>query len=243
VVGLYLVGGRHFEQPTAGLAAATCYLVLPYTRIALVDSGQILASALIVLALVYVHRPVIAGLLIAGAACWLPSCLGLVLLWTGYYRSGRQVARFLGVASLMVGVVAALIWNWPALGQWGHALGARSLAEAGLSPLLEVAPAANSFWVGIDPSFRLPVLIAYLAFVMATSLWPAKKDLGCLISQSAALLVASQYWFLDGGGTLILVYLPLVLLMMFRPTLPSRRRTAWLRPVFAPSKSSTTPLI
>jgi hypothetical protein len=44
-----------------------------------------------------------------------------------------------------------------------------------------------------------------------------------LIALSAALLVASQFWYLDKGGTLVLLYLPLLLLMMFRPNLVMKR--------------------
>ena len=84
----------------------------------------------------------------------------------------------------------------------------------------------GSFWVGIDTAFRLPVLIAYLALITVTTLWPARKSLAELISLSAALLVASQFWYLDKGGTLVLLYLPLVILMMFRPTISTRRPVA-----------------
>jgi hypothetical protein len=70
------------------------------------------------------------------------------------------------------------------------------------------------------------VLIAYLALVIVTMLWPARKSLAELISLSAALLVASQFWYLDKGGTLVLLYLPLVILMMFRPTMAARRPLA-----------------
>ena len=59
---------------------------------------------------------------------------------------------------------------------------------------------AGSFWVSIDSSFRLPVLIAYLLLVIVTMLWPAEKNLAELIALSAALLVASQFWYLDKGG-------------------------------------------
>ncbi len=78
----------------------------------------------------------------------------------------------------------------------------------------------------IDSSFRLPVLIAYLALVIVTMIWPAKKNLAELIALSAALLVASQFWYLDKGGTLVMLYLPLAIAMMFRPTLTIRRPLA-----------------
>ena len=54
--------------------------------------------------------------------------------------------------------------------------------------------------MSIDSSFRLPVLIAYLALVIFTMFWPADKNLAELIALSAALLVASQFWYLDKGG-------------------------------------------
>ena len=72
----------------------------------------------------------------------------------------------------------------------------------------------------------MPVLIAYLALIITTTLWPARKNLAELIALSAALLVASQFWYLDKGGTLVLLYLPLAIVMMFRPTMTARRTVA-----------------
>jgi high-affinity Fe2+/Pb2+ permease len=66
-------------------------------------------------------------------------------------------------------------------------------------------------------------LILYLVLVVVTTFWPAQKNLGELIALSAALLVASQFWYVVEGGTLVILYLPLVLLMMFRPTLVTKR--------------------
>ena len=71
--------------------------------------------------------------------------------------------------------------------------------------------------------YRLPVLIGYLALVVLTTIWPLDKNLGELIALSAALLVASQFWYLHRGGTLVVLYLPLFLLMMFRPNLTAKR--------------------
>lgn len=223
VAGLIAVGWRHFDRPIAGLAVATCYLLLPYTRMALVDSGQLVPAALVVGALVVYNRPAIAGVLIGLAAGWMPACLGLVALWAGFYR-GRGAARFAAVGLAVVATGAALARAVPDLAVWSRALGARSLAAAGLLywPESEI-PHPGSFWAGLDASYRLPVLIAYLALVVITTFWPAEKNLGELIALSAALLVASQFWFLDEGGTLVLLYLPLVLLMMFRPNLAAKR--------------------
>jgi hypothetical protein len=224
VAGLIVVGWRHFERPIAGLAVATCYLLLPYTRIALVDSGQLVPAALIVAAIAVYSRAAVAGALLGMAAGWMPACLGLVALWAGFYQ-GRDRWRFAAVALALVATGATLAWAVPALALWSRAMGARSLAEAGLLPHVE-APLEGSFWSGIDVSYRLPVLILYIALVAVTAFFPARKNLGELIALSAALLVASQFWYLDKGGTLVLLYLPLVLLMMFRPTLTAKRSLA-----------------
>ena len=220
VAALIAVGSWHFERTIAGLAVAACYLVLPYTRIALVDNGQLVPAALIVAAIAFYTRPAVAGGLIGMAAGWMPACLGLIALWAGFYQ-GRDRRRFAAVGLALVLTGATLAWAVPSLALWSRAMGARSLAEAGLLPQVE-APPEGSFWSGIYVIYRLPVLIGYLAFVVVISIFPTKKNLGELIALSAALLVASQFWYLDKGGTLVLLYLPLVLLMMFRPTLTKR---------------------
>jgi hypothetical protein len=229
VVGLLVMGCRHFERPISGLAVATCYLISPYTRIALVDSGQLVAAALIVTALVFYNLPALAGVLIGLAAGWIPACMGLLPLWAGFYWR-RGWWRFVTAGLLVVMVCMAVARFAPDLSTWCRHLGARTLTEAGLWPGAE-SPSAGSFWSRIDPSFRLPVVIVYLALVIITTIWPGGKDLGELISLSAALLVAAQFWYLDEGGTLILLYLPLLLLMMFRPNLASKRPS--LRPMLA----------
>jgi hypothetical protein len=227
VAGLIFVGWRHFERPIAGLAVATCYLLSPYTRIALVDSGQVVPAALIVAALAVYTRPAIAGGLIGLAAGWMPACLGLVPLWAGFYRR-RGWIRFTSVGLGVIVVCGALGALIPGMARWARALGARSLAEAGLLPGVD-PPSSGSFWSGIDASYRLPVLIAFLALIVVTSIWPAEKNLGELIALSAASLIASQFWYLEEGGTMVLLYLPLVLLMMFRPNLTLKRPIAGSR--------------
>jgi hypothetical protein len=221
-LGLLGIGWRHFDRPLTGMAMVACYLLLPYTRMALVDSGQLIPSALIVAAVFWHLRPALAGALIGLAAGWMPACLGLIALWCGFFR-GRGAIKFVTVAVAVV-VCCALFGRFgPALvGNWARGLGARSIAEVGLLPHFQ-PKSEGGFWVSIDSSYRLPVLIAYLALVILFSIWPADKNLAELISLSALLLVASQFWYLEKGGTLVMLYLPLAIAMMFRPTLTIRR--------------------
>ena len=221
VCALIATGWWHFNRPITGLAMATCYLIMPYTRIALVDSGQLVPAALVVTAVAFYNRPALAGGLIGVASGWMPACLGLIPLWAGFYR-GRGTVRFLALAIPVIVVCGGLGWYFPELSAFARDLGARSLTEAGLVPHAE-PPASGSFWTGLDVSYRLPVIIAYISLVLITTIWPTEKNLGELVALSAAQLVASQFWYLADGGTLVLLYLPLVLLMMFRPNLAAKR--------------------
>jgi hypothetical protein len=145
----------------------------------------------------------------------------LLPLWAWFYR-GRGMTRFAATAGATLGICWALARRFPAVSSWGQALGARTLAEVGLMPGVE-NPSAGSFWNFVDPSYRLPVLIGYLAMALVLAFWPSDKNLGELIALSAALLVGSQFWYLDEGGTLVLMYLPLILLMIFRPNLAAKK--------------------
>jgi hypothetical protein len=223
LAALLAVGWRHFGRAIAGLAVVACYLILPYSRIALVDGTQLVPSALVVAAVLAYMRPALAGASIGLAAAWLPACLGLIPLWGGFYR-GRGGGRFLAACIGTAVGCGLLAWLVPPLADAAQACGARSPAQVGLWPGGE-PPARGSFWSGIDPSYRLPVQIAYLALVLVAAFWPTEKNLGELIALSAALLVASQFWYLERGGTLILLHLPLFLLMVFRPNLGSKRPT------------------
>jgi hypothetical protein len=235
VLSLLGIGWRHFERPLTGMAMVACYLLLPYTRMALVDSGQLIPAALITAAVFWHLRPALAGALIGLAAGWVPACLGLIALWCGFLR-GKGAARFTFVAAAVVATCALIGYSVPELQNWARDLGARSIDEVGLFPQFEPR-ATGSFWMNIDSSFRLPVLIAYLAFVIFTMFWPAGKNVAELIALSAALLVASQFWYLDKGGTLVMLYLPLAIAMMFRPTITIKRPIAPVHQLRAKSSS------
>lgn len=233
VSGLVTVGIVQFRRRVAGLAMGACYLLLPYARIAVVDSGQLIAAALILWAVVWRDRPVRVGLLLGLSAGWIPAGIGLIPLWARTFPGGNRW-RFLGASAGVLAACVLLGQMIPGLGAWARALGARSLASAGLLPLVreaqplatndpfgaspEEGPVAVGFWAAVEPSYRLPVLIAYLMLMILCTLFPGDKDLPALIAQSAALLIASQFWYLDRGGTQVLLYLPMLLLMIFRPT-------------------------
>ena len=67
----------------------------------------------------------------------------------------------------------------------------------------------------------LRITLAAIFFVMLTAMTviPRKRNLENLLANSTALVVAAQLWYPEDVGTYVLWYLPLLLLVMFRPRL------------------------
>jgi hypothetical protein len=75
--------------------------------------------------------------------------------------------------------------------------------------------------MGVHWAYRLPIFVLFVAFLVGVMVWPSPKNLSHLMSLSAAVLIGVQFWHADQGGVYVLWYLPLVLLMVFRPNLTS----------------------
>jgi hypothetical protein len=83
-------------------------------------------------------------------------------------------------------------------------------------------------------AYRMPVFVACMALTVTTAFWPSPKNLAHVLALSAAALIGVQFWYADQGGVYVLWYLPLLLLIVFRPNLSDRRplpinsETDWL---------------
>jgi hypothetical protein len=221
VVGLAVIGWRHFQDTHAGIAAATCYLLLPYTAYHVDQVHHVLPSALLVWAVAAYRRPTLAGVLLGLAAGTGYFPLLLLPLWLSFYWK-RGAGRFLGSFGLAISLCLAIIAV--ALSIDGD-LAQRIQSTLSLSewqPWRAGPVESLGFWTGVHWAYRLPVFIAYLAFVAATLFWPMPKNLAQLIALSAALVLGVQFWFADQGGVYVLWYLPLLLLLVFRPNLADR---------------------
>ena len=181
---------------------------------------------LIVWAVVAYRLPTLAGMLLglAAGSVYFPALVFPV--WFSFYwrrGAGRFAAAFVLAAGVCLAVTGTLLWLQ---GDLSNSL--RSvLALSDWQPWSQERPRTEGFWVWIDGTsiywaYRLPVFIAYVAFMATTAFWPSPKNLAHVIALTAALLIGVQLWYADKGGVYVLWYLPLLLLLVFRPNLADR---------------------
>jgi len=224
VIGLVLICWLHFEDLHAGMAAATIYLLLPYTYLMTPSAGlgrwdHAWPMAWMIWAVLAYRRPMVAGAFLGVAAGSVFFPVFTVPVWLSFYRrrgGGRFLLAFVLAVVLSVALIYTLIWV-------NGGLLPRSLRAtwdlANWQPWQ--APPADmlGFWTKIHWAYRMPVFLACLVFVLMTLFWPAPKNLAHVLALSAAVLISLQFWYADRGGIYVLWYLPFLLLLVFRPNL------------------------
>ena len=211
VIGMVLIGYRHFDNIKTGIAAATLYLLMPYTAQYTGHVDHVLPAALIIWAIEAYRRPFIAGLLM-GTAISVLYPVFLLPLWLGFYWP-RGLLRFsLGVVTAVAVLLISLTFTSQPFGpQFQQLFGLSQRTFTG-------------FWSFelLHPAYRAAVLAAFFALCGSLTLWPAQKNLGTLMSCSAAVMLGTQFWMAHSGGLYVAWYLPLLLLTIFRPNLEDR---------------------
>ena len=66
---------------------------------------------------------------------------------------------------------------------------------------------------------RIPMAAIFFVMLTAMTVLPRPRNLENLLSNSTSLVVAAQLWYPDDIGRYVLWYLPLLLLIIFRPRL------------------------
>jgi hypothetical protein len=234
VAGMVWIGYRHFDNIHTGAAAATLYLLTFYTSQLTSQIDHVAPAAILVWAIAAYRRPLFSGVLIglAGGLIYYP--LFLLPLWCGFYWR-RGFWRFsLGVVATLAILVAVLAVN---AGNANEFLAQFQLMFGWRNPF--VAKLAG-FWRYYDPVYRIPVLAAFVALCGGLAIWPAQKNLGTLLSCSAAVMLASQFWHAQQGGLRMGWYLPLLILTIFRPNLEDRVALSAVRPAWGLWRRKTT---
>jgi len=217
VVGMVVIGYRHFDNIRMGIGAASLYLLLPYTAQMTGRVDHVLPAALLIWSIATYRKPLLAGMFIGLAVGVVYYPLFLLPLWISFYWQ-RGLLRFgAGVAITVVVLVVSLAFTSNDMaafqGQVSQMFGLRWPETEGLSGIWAI------HW---DAIYRIPVMTACIAMSCSMALWPAQKNLGTLLSCSSAVMLSTQFWHGYGGGTYIAWYLPVLLLTIFRPNLEDR---------------------
>ncbi|QGJ72175.1 Hypothetical protein PBC10988_38920 [Planctomycetales bacterium 10988] len=214
LVGIVVISYRHFGNGKTGIGVAALYLLLPSTAMHIDYAAGVLPAALLVWALAAYRWPVACGIFLGFSTAAIFYPLFLMPLFVSFYWQ-KGIRRFLIGYSVALGTLLILMFS---LG-YGSMLGSHlAFLVQGDSTGIEDGPWGKSF----DPAFKLPLQVAFLILSASFAVWPVRKNLGTLISGTAALMLASQSWHVFPGGLNLSWYLPLVLLVFFRPNLDDR---------------------
>ena len=217
VVAIVLVGHRHFNNLNLGMSVATLYLMLPYTADMAGRVFHLLPALLLVWAVVCYRNPYFAGGFIGLAAGVFYYPMFLLPLWISFYWDRGRYRFLFGFLFAFLIVVSSLVFVSQDSDDFFRQL--RLIFGFWLPKVTDV----RGIWaLGWDPWFRLPFLVGFFGLCFSFAFWPTRKNLGTLISCTAAIMLALQFCHGFGGGTFISWYLPLVLITFFRPNLEER---------------------
>lgn len=239
ILGLTLVGRHIFGDPEVGFAMATLYMLLPCTAYDVGKINHVLPAALVVWAIWAYRRPVVTGMLLGLASAMMFFPIFLLPLWGSFYGRRGGVRFGLAVVLTTTCIVTCLLL----LSNDSQVLVRQLLGYVPVDELIYRAlgssaadAAANSpdFWGPREPAYIIPVFVSYLVLLVVLTVWPRRKSLAHIIPASAALVIGTQFWYPRQGGVYVLWYLPLLLLVVFRPLMtnhfaPEFKPFAWFR--------------
>ena len=218
VLGMLAISVWNFDNGKIGTASATLYLLLPYTAAWTGYVSHVLPAALLVWAVASYRRPLVAGILLGLAISVVYYPLYLLPLWISFYwRRGRR--RFLiGIAIAVAVVLISLAFRSANVAEFWEQI--RAVFGFRLPAFDEKN--LGGIWQYWNKIYRIPILALFLCFAFGLAFWPAQKNLGTLISCSAAVMLGTQFWHPTISGLAMAWYLPFVLLTIFRPNLEDR---------------------
>jgi hypothetical protein len=247
IIGLWFVGRNLFADRNLGLAMATLYLLLPCTAYNVGEFNHVLPAALIVWAFVCFRKPVVTGVLLGLASGTMFFPMFLLPIWAAFYGrrgAGRFVLALCCVAMVLLASLAMT------------SIDSNSFVRKTIGTINVVLlafsgqQATTGFWPDLDylSAYRLPVMVAYFVMVIVMTIWPKSRTVEVLLAQSTAAVVGTQLWYTQKGGVYLLWYLPLMLMVVFRPRLIHLRMLESAEPVgdqasLPAGRSRTSPIL
>jgi len=178
---------------------------------------HVLPAALILWAMVSFRRPWLAGVLVGLATSVSYYPIFLLPLWASFYWE-RGIGRFMIGVLISIGVcICGLLFTSTDMMHFWQQL------QAMFGFWFPMTNGLQGIWeLGWNKWWRLPLLVAFMLFCISFVAWPTEKNIGTLVSYSAAIMLAVQFWHGFFGGLYMAWYLPMVLLTIFRPNLDGR---------------------
>ncbi|MEZ6130050.1 MAG: hypothetical protein R3C59_15305 [Planctomycetaceae bacterium] len=216
VMGLLYIGRRHFSSVQLGISMSCLYLLLPCTAYNVHELSHVLPGACLTWAFASYRKPAVAGILLGLACGTLFFAVFLLPLWAVFY--GRKGSLKFG---LSLGAVAAVVLLTFALTSESTDSFVNKLvmtANWTAYRLFDAASPLPEHAIG-QVYLRITLAALFLVMLIAMTVIPRKRNLENLLANSTALIVAAQLWYPDDVGSYVLWYLPLLLLVVFRPRL------------------------
>ncbi|WP_417389973.1 hypothetical protein [Gimesia sp.] len=216
IVGLIIMGKVHFADTQVGLAMALLYLLLPCTAYDVSKANHVLPAALLVWAFVTYKQPMLSGTFM-GLACgamFFP--VFLLPLWASFYwKNGLK--RFVLSGSV---VGAVLLGSLILTSVDRYSFTQQTIGSIDWSVIkFEGGQQIPGFWSAYDSAYRIPVFVVFVLLIVCLTIWPRRKNLGHLMSHTTAIIIATLLWYPQQGSVYLLWYLPMLLMVVFRPRL------------------------
>ncbi len=216
VLGLLFIGRQHFSSIHLGVAMSCLYLLLPCTAANVHKLSHVLPAACLIWAIASYRKPMVAGVLLGLACGTLFFAVFLLPLWAVFY--GRNGAIRFGAS--VVGVVIVLATCLMMISGDADSFYYRVVSSINwtvyrlLDDTLSISqtPMSHLF-------IRIPMAAIFFVMLTAMTVLPRPRNLENLLTNSTALVVAAQMWYPDDIGSYVQWYMPLFLLVVFRPRL------------------------
>jgi hypothetical protein len=216
VLGLLYIGKKHFCSLQLGFSMSCLYVLLPCTAYNVHEVSHVMPGACLTWAFASYRKPAIAGVLLGLACGTLFFAVFLLPLWAVFY--GRKGALRFG---LSLGAVAALVLMTFALTSETTDSFVNKLvmtANWTVYRLFDAASPLPEYAIG-QSYLRITLAAVFFVMLVAMTVIPRKRNLENLLANTTALIVAAQLWYPEDVGAYVLWYLPLMLMVVFRPRL------------------------
>lgn len=216
VLGLLVISRLHFASLQLGVSMVCLYLLLPCTGVYVHQLSHVLPAACLTWAFACYRRPVVAGILLGLASGTLFFAIFLIPLWAVFYGRRGAIRFIISVTAVAVMLAGTLMLISQDASSFVEKL-IRSTNWTVYRIFMETAAVQES---QLSQTI-IRILMAAVFFVMLTAMTvlPRPRNLENLLGNSTSLIVAAQLWYPQDIGHYVLWYLPLLLLVIFRPRL------------------------